>query len=223
MATKTLILRPTSVTCSDESLVTLYPSGTILSNAHLLVGEEVADDDATYITGGLSSNINYHFMFDKPNDLKNITKFSFMVRYKLEASSQNHTVTYKIYLNTDNYTLCTMTDNSTVYSDMNENITDDIKSSIVNTLNNGQNLNFYITQAITGNSAKSKPIRVTQIYIEITYESNEFVIQYLKQNNTWINIGELSIYYKRNYKWNPLNDVLLESYIDKKYLVEVIE
>ena len=177
MATKTLILRPTSITCDNESLVTLYPSGTTLSNAHLLVNEEVTDDDATYITGGLGSNINYHFTFAKPDDFKNVTKFSFTVRHKLEASSQQHSIAYEIYLNANNYTLCTMTENSTVYSDMNENITDDIQNSIVNALNNDQNLNFYITQAVsTGNNKKSKPIRTTQMYIEITYETNEAVI-----------------------------------------------
>lgn len=224
MATKTLMLRPTSITCDDASLVTLYPADTILANAHMLVNEEVADDDATYITGGLGSNIHYHFTFTKPDDLKNIIGFSFLVRHKLEASSQQHSIAYTIYLGSDNHTLCTMTDNTTVYADMNENISDDIKTSIISSLNNSQNINFYITQTVsTGNSNKSKPIRTTQMYIEVIYESNDTVIQYFKQNDKWINIGELSVYYKRNYEWNVLNDLQINSYTNKKYLTEVIE
>ena len=145
MATKTLILRPTSVTSDDASLVTLYPADTALANAHILVNEEIADDDATYITGGLGSNIHYHFTFIKPDDLKNITGFSFVVRYKFEASSTQHNAAYTMYLGSNNYTLCTITANSTTYLDTNESITDDIKNEIINTLNNSQNLNFYIT------------------------------------------------------------------------------
>lgn len=224
MATKTLILRPTNVTCDNESLVTLYPTDTTLSNAHLLVNEEVADDDATYITGGLGSNINYHFTFTKPEDLKNITGFSFVVRHKLEASSSQHSIEYKIYLNTNNYTLCTMTENSTIYSNMSENITDDIKNVIIGILNNAQDLNFYITQAVsTGSSSKSKPIRTTQMYIELTYENNDAILQYFKQNNKWINIGEFAVHYKRNGKWSLLNDLQIDWLTNEQYLIEVIK
>ena len=61
------------------------------------------------------------------------------------------------------------------------------------------------------------------MYVEITYESNDVVLQYFKQDNKWINIGEFSIYCKRNYKWNLVNDLQVDSYVNKKYLIEVIE
>jgi hypothetical protein len=221
MATKTLVLRPISITSDDTSLVTFYPSDTTMDNAHILVNEEVADDDATYITGGLGSGINFHFSFTKPEDLKNITGFSFKVRNKFETSGSNHNVAYKIYIENNNYTLNSLTANSTVYTDMSESIVDDIRNAIISALDSNQNLNFYITQT-SGTNSKSKPIRTTQMYIEITYESNDAVLQYFKQNNEWINIGELNIYYKKNNEWYSLNEVQLESYIDKKYLIEVM-
>ena len=225
MATKTLILRPTSITSENTSLVTLYPSDTTMDNAHILVNEEVADDDATYITGGLGSNVSYHFNFTKPDDLKKITGFSFLIRHKFEASSAQHTITYQLYIGANNYTLKSLagSDNPTVYTDMNENITDEIRNAIISAINDEQNTSFYITQTITGNSSKSKPIRTTQIYIEIIYENNASIIQYLKQNNTWINIGELNLYYKRNAKWSKKNDHELDRFFDKNYVTRGIE
>lgn len=221
MATKTLILRPMSITSDDISLVTFYPSDTTIDNAHILVNEEVADDDATYITGGLGSGINFHFSFTKPEDLKNITGFSFKVRNKFETSGSNHNVTYNMHIENNSYALSSLTTNPTVYTDMSESILDDTRNIIIGILNNNQNLNFYITQT-SGTNNKSKPIRTTQMYIEITYESNDAVLQYFKQNNEWVNIGELNIYYKENNEWSSLNEVQLESYISKKYLIEVI-
>jgi hypothetical protein len=224
MATKTLILRPASITCDNESLVTLYPADTTMANAHILVNEESSDEDATYITGGLGSNISYHFVFTKPENLKNITGFSFTVRHKLEANSSQHSISYNMYLGSDNYTLCTMTENPTTYVDMIDTITDDIKSTIVGTLDDANSVNFYITQAVaTGNSNKSKPIRTTQMYIEITYETNDIVLQYFKQGDAWISLGEFSMYYKRNHRWDLLNDSQLDSHINKNYLIEVIK
>lgn len=224
MATKTIILRPTSITCDNESLVTLYPSSVTMANAHTLVNEEVADDDATYITGGLGSNINYHFNISKPDDLKSITGFSFIVRHKMEASSILHSIAYKMYLGTDNFTLNTFTTNELTYLNMNDSVTNDVKDAIISLMNDTSDFNFYITQAVSTGTSKSKPIRTTQIYIEITYESNDAVVQYLKQNDTWVNIGELAIYYKQNYKWGAINDIQVSSlFADKYYLSEVIE
>ena len=221
MATKTLILRPTSVTSDDDSLVTLYPSGTSMTSAHMLVGEETADEDATYITGGLGSNIHFHFTFSKPSDLKNIIGFSFTVRNKYEASSSNHNISYNLYINSNSYTLCSLTGNPTIYTDMSSSITSEIQNEIIGLLNNGD-LEFFVTQA-AGTGSKGKPIRTTQMYIIITYESNDAVLQYFKQNDQWTNIGELTIYYKNSDEWTLLNDAQIELYInDEKYLIEVI-
>lgn len=224
MATKTLILRPISITSDNTSLITLYPSGTTIDNAHILVNEEVADDDATYVTGGLGSNVNYHFNFTKPSDFKKATGFSFLIRHKFEASSSQHTVTYQLYIGADNYTLISLagSDNPTIYTNMNENITDEIRNAIISAINGEQNTSFYITQTITG-SSKSKPIRTTQIYIEIIYEDNASIIQYFKQNGKWINIGDLNIHYKKNSQWKALNELQIDPYIEKKYVIEVIE
>lgn len=161
MAIETLILRPVSITCDNESLVTLYPADTTISEAHILVNEEAMDDDATYITGGLGSNIHFHFNLTKPyGNEYNITNFSFKVRHKFDTSSSGHTVTYQMNIESDNYTLNTLSENPTVYTDMSDRITDDTRSTIINKLNSSQNLDFYITQTVTGGN-KAKPIRVT--------------------------------------------------------------
>ena len=223
MATKTIILRPTSVTCDDETLVTLYPTDTLMSNAHILVNETTADDDATYITNGLGSNIHYHFSYTKPDDLKNVSKFSFKVRYKAEGTESG--TTYTICFASNNYNIGSSTGgSSTEYTDVSESITTDISDSIIAEFNNvSSTCNFYITQATATGNNKSKPIRTTQIYVEITYEDNNAAISYFKQDGNWVNIGVLTMYYKRNNKWRKLNDADLESYTNTNYITEVLE
>ena len=227
MASKTLILRPISLTSDDESKVTFYPSNTTIANAHMLVNEETADDDATYITSDLGSNVNYHFVFDKPSDFKNIIGISILIRYKFEASSSMHSLTYTVNLSTESFAITnTTTPTSTIYADQIENFTDDLQSAIVTELNNTQSLSFYITQALsTTQSSKSKPVRTTQMYIEVTYENNSSVLQYFKQDTKWVNIGELAMYYRSRDSWDLLTDLQIDAYIDpdKKYLIEVID
>ena len=227
MATKTLILRPVSVTCDDTSLVTLYPTSTALSEAHLLVNEETADDDATYITSGLGSNVNYHFVFDKPSDFKNIIGISILIRYKFESTSTMHSLTYTVNLDTESFAITnTATQTSTAYVDQIESFADDLQSMIAAELNSTQSLSFYITQALsTTQSNKSKPVRTTQMYIEVTYESSDPILQYFKQANKWISLGELALYYRSSDSWDLLTDLQIDEYVDanKKYLIEVID
>lgn len=223
MATKTLILRPTSITSSDESKVTLYPSDTTMANAHMLVNEETADDDATYIIGGLGSTINYHFSFTMPSDLKNILGFSFVVRHKMDASSSNHSVQYRMALGSGEYLLGTLTTNPTAYDDMFSALDEDTTDEIISSLSGTTTSNFYVEQIVATGNNKSKPIRTTQMYIEITYENNTSTIQYVKQNGIWVNIGELNFYYKRNGSWRKRNDNELDQFLDKNYAMGVIE
>lgn len=203
MAIKTLILRPVSITATDESLVTLYPTDTAMANAHTLVGEETADDDATYITGGLGGVINYYFSFTKPEDLKEVTGFSFKVRYMTESGSS--TVDFQLYLSSYNYTLCSSTNSITAYTDASSAFTSDDMNAIVGKFNSTtSNLDFYVTQTVaTGN--KLKPTRVTQMYIEVTYQDNAGNIVYLKQNDEWIKLNEPILYRRYNNKWSLLD------------------
>lgn len=223
MATKTIILRPTSITSNDESLVTLYPTDTMMSNAHMLVNEEIADDDATYITSGLGSRIQYRFTYTRPDDLNNISGFSFTVRHKSEGSDSG--TTYTLYLTSNNYVICsTSSGNSAAYSNTSDNITDDIRNSIITEFDNVESsLNFYITQSTATGSSKNKPIRTTQIYVELTYVDNNAVVSYFKQNGTWVKLDNFIMYYKRNHQWTLLNDLQLDLYSNKNYLSEVIE
>lgn len=223
MATKTIILRPTSVTSDNETLVTLYPTDTAMANAHILVSEEVADEDATYITSGLGSNVYYHFACAKPEDLKAVTGFSFKIRYRTEGTTSG--TTYELNILSSTYSIAsTGTTNNTAYVDVVDNLTDDIKSAIITDFNNGSSTwDFNIGQITAKGQSKHKPIRTTQIYIEITYEDNQEVVSYFKQDGTWLPLGGFIMYYKRNDKWNPINDSDLANYSNKKYLLEVIE
>lgn len=221
MATKTLILRPISVTSTDESLVTLYPTDTTMANAHTLVNEEVADDDATYITGGLGGSINYHFSFTKPDDLENITDFSFKVRQRLEASSTASSTSYQIYLTSGNYTLCTFSEDATAYTDLSSSLATDNMNSILGEFNNATSkLDFYITQTVAS-ANKAKPTRTTQLYIEITYQNSVKDAVYLKQNNEWVKLNNAMLYRRYNHSWSLLDYSILEK--NNEYLIKEVE
>lgn len=219
MAVKTVILRPISVTTSNESLVSFYPSDTTLPNAHLLVNEEVADDDSTYIVGGLGGNVNYHFSFTKPNNLKDVADFSFIVRSRVESGTGDST-SYSLHLQSNKYSLLTVSNNSTSYVDSSDATSTDIKTSIVADLNaTTSNLEFYISQDVATGTNKSKPTRVTQIYVIITYNDNNDDVFYMKKGGSWIKLGN-TILWKYNNTWSSLNLGLIANN-SKFYVKEV--
>ena len=227
MATKTLILRPTSVTSNDETLVTLYPISTTMAEAHVLVSEATADDDSTYIVSKLGSVVHYHFAFTKPADFKNASNFNFNVRYKSEGGATTGTA-YTLNFGTDSgYSIgSTGTTNQASYIDIAGTITTTDAEAIIAKFNDtSSDLTFYITQSTATGASKNKPIRTTQIYVEISYEdiSSQEALSYFKSNGEWINLGVYNAYYKKNNKWTSLKASDLDPYSSKKYKIEVIE
>lgn len=89
MATKTLILRPTSITVEDEALISFYPAETPIDKAHLLVNEEVSDDDSTCIIISPGGTVYYHFDYIIPSNLANVTNFTLIHKGRAEVSSSS--------------------------------------------------------------------------------------------------------------------------------------
>ena len=92
MATKTMILRPTSVSSPDTSLISFVPSSVDINSAHSLINESISDDDSGCIICSAGSKINSYFNYSRPRDMINITGVSIKIRCKLESSQTNKTL-----------------------------------------------------------------------------------------------------------------------------------
>lgn len=205
MATKTLILRPTSnSTSSNIRNYTLYPSDTATANIYLLLSEEKADDDATYIStsGTLALDGVY---FTVPTEYTNITPIAIrlFVRTKTISSAKaaspslridgveglsTNTLDY-IVINYDAYET-----NSTEISEI---------DAVWNALVTGD---FFLalgasnTNSSGGKSTSTFEVRYTQIYIEADYEEGpDFPIAYVKNDSEWVQAE--AIYHKENGEW----------------------
>ena len=230
MATKTLILRPHIVNFEDETLITLYPSGTSITNASILVDDEVADDDSTYILGSKGSVIYYSFRDWIPEDLGAITDFKIYSRCKAEvAGTSNQSNPFSFVYNgdgTDGTRIAYLSqylgkDTEYVTKTFDESINDEtLLSHLYNMIISSYiSFDIMISQNIDTDS-KSNPIRITQVYIEITYETKKtFKPIYLKSNNIWTPI-QGTIYQKTNGVWTETTPETLQN--NTKYLINNI-
>ena len=198
MATKTLILRPVKVTCDEESLLTFVPDTTTLDSAHLLINEEIADDDATYIECKTPVNIMYHFSYVKPADMKQIIGFNFYTRDA--AILTGPTCSYTLFLNSD-YVLSSIKHaNNEKYEVRTVSFSETDESNIFKELNSS--IDFHVTQATTSSGSKAMTINVTQVYVEIIYEPADII--YIKSNDIWDAKLYIEVYSKNNVEWVKL-------------------
>ncbi len=230
MATKTLILRPIRVGASDESLMTLYPSDTTISNAHLLVNEEVADDDATYVSiTGAGTKAYYYFQYNKPEELISITDVAIKTRDKLESGSNAGVGSFAI----NNTTYGVITTGSVSTSEYNElALVASNSDSFLEAWNNAtSDTTIEVGRSVHTNSSKASPIRTTQVYIEITYEASEPIepdpeptinnVILTKKNGLWTTINYISVYCKNSNSWVLSDDYILQN--NQKYTIKEVE
>jgi hypothetical protein len=225
MATKKLILRPIASTCPKESLVTLCPNDTTIDNAYKLINESTADNDSTYVTYAARGNMYWYFNYTKPEDLISVSEVNIKVTCKAESvPPQGSSVTMqgKIYHNNSlTLTPAAIAVKTTEYTELIHSWPSTDHLTFFNP-DNFSPIEFYISQAIgTGN--KIVPIRVTQTYIEIVYESSEENSEtiYLKQNNVWDIINSQSIYLKSNNNWILSDSSILQN--NTNYIIKEVD
>lgn len=223
MATKTLILRPVKVTCDDESLVTPTPNDTTIDNWHLLVNEEVRDDNSTYLLCKSPSNVSYHFNYIKPIDMQNIVGFNLHIVDKCN-NAVTTTFSYTLFL-VNNYVLPNFSrDTNTSWATEDKIITANQSDStnIFNELNSVSD--FYVTQGLSSGNMGNKvgEVLVTQVYIEIIYESVDII--YFKSNDIWMRNLCPGVYSKNNVEWVKLKSSA-ESFFDNssKYRIKEVD
>lgn len=211
MATKTLILRPTSTLIPSSNNIknyTPFPSDTSAENMYMLVTEEIADDDATYISTKMtlpSGGIN----FTVPGEYTNITPkmIRLFTRVKTESATGITSSPYLLLsghedLSVESYEYTV--DNYDVYETyLTEILEVDMEALWTNLVNGnfGILLGVSNTTASGSKSANSVEVRYTQMYIEIDYDDGipDGPIAYIKKGTNWVQTD--AIYIKQNGSW----------------------
>ena len=215
MATETLILRPTSGMVIES--VSRFPEDTATDDTWLLVSEEVADDDATYVCPVLISALNLNFLIPLDYKILMPDAIKIVVRARIEDGSIATTLA-------GNYaTSITYSDDGSSYEFGRSNI-DNIPLSeeyqtilyevpydniqpfweMLGVSYNGGGVNTtHIGITSTGDDGKTGTMRVTQVYLEIDFEVEDPPTGiFIKRNGAYIEASQ--IYQKINGSWTEI-------------------
>lgn len=194
----TLTLRPTS----DDICTLSCSSG---SSRYLLINEEVADDDATYIYTSVSSTSStgtgaiVTLGGTLPSGKFKVTGAKIYIRAR---ATNNGTSSVAVKLATDsNESSFSVTTSYETYSDTNVGATYIGKTYTSSSFPSS----IYLNISATGNKSSSKDssfdIRITQVYLELTYEAagNTGLGIHIKVAGVWKE--SQSAYKKVNGEW----------------------
>ena len=201
-----LILRPTS----DISLGHTCSSG---SSGYAMLDEEIADDGSTYIQQTINSRSSssktssFKFTMAMPVSKLKITAIKAYVcaTSTSSSSSDSYSLDYTVSINgkTSSSQSMSLSDSYSVKSVSLSTSTFNLSDVEINNLNN---LNFQMSITTSGYRDKNKfYIRITQIYLEITYE--EIITQklYLKVNGVYQPVQK--VYKKINNQYVLQDDI----------------
>lgn len=202
----TLILRPTS----DISLDHTCSSG---SSGYAMLSEETADDNSTYIQQTISSGStssktsSFKFTTVMPVSKLKITAIKAYVRATSTSSSSydDYSLNYTVSINGKTSSSQSMSLSSSYSTNSVSLSTSTFNLNDVE-INNLNNLNFQMSITTSGYRDKDKfYIRITQIYLEITYE--EIITQklYLKVNGVYQPVQ--NVYKKINNQYVLQDDI----------------
>lgn len=192
----TLILRPTS----DISLGHTCSSG---SSGYAMLSEETADDNSTYIQQTIDSESSssktssFKFTMAMPVSKLKITAIKAYIRATSTSSSSrdSYNLNYTVSINGKTSSSQSMSLSNSYSTNSVSLSTSTFNLSDVE-INNLNNLNFQMSITTSGYRNKDTfYIRITQIYLEITYE--EIITQklYLKVNGVYQPVQNV---YKKN-------------------------
>ena len=189
MAIKTLILRP--ITGSYDSPAT-YPDSVATEERYLLVSEEVADDDATYISINTTA-INAVTMFSVPSGYQSLIPQSMrlVVRARAASTATTGLVVQRTHMSLDASSTSNVELASFAITSEYAMYTTTIESSIIegvwNALYTDNASNYFILKS-KASSGKNTALRVTQVYLEVDFEveDTEATGIYVRNNGSFI-------------------------------------
>lgn len=213
MATKTLILRPTG---SNFGATTFYPEGDS-TTAYLLVSEELADEDSTYVLTE-STLPRGGFTFTLPDIPTVPIAIRIIVRACTSINDSTMTLSYPTAgLNEDvQMGYSDKISLSTTYEDYSYSIPNEDIPLFWYAINNRDCTSGHVTTSCGANSTDSKAsknAKITQLYLEIDYEDEkETCIEniYLKKNSAWLELS-CEIYQKQEGIWLKTNSTVFKN------------
>lgn len=208
MATGTIILRPSA----DKTVDHIKSSGSL---GWSLIADVTPDDDSTYIYQTLSStsdtSIGSIFILTGtiPIEKINITNVKLYIRARIGTNGETGSCIGYFAVNSENggnSSNAVVSNPSLSTSYVTSNNT---SSTLVTQLNEYINTNNSfptVSVKVTSNGAKKSGknasdgyIRITQVYMEVDYETIETSKIYLKENNAWKEYSK--VYIKENNNW----------------------
>lgn len=211
MAVQTIILRPTGVNTQrsqniDSNNQPRFPAETSDENLHLLVNEEIPDDDTTYLKSKVVGSFLYFYF---PVELlENIKPLDIRVVARQKVDDINGGTILTLYgtdsegnsVNGGASILCGNVDVYETHAQSVSNL-EILKSS---TLKADQ---FILSWNLGDTTEKAGTVWLTQIYIEVDYddeagggEPEETAVLYLKKSGAWEGISG-KVYNKVNGAW----------------------
>lgn len=223
MATETIILRPTGSRVVMGT-PTSYPSDVNNSDLWQLVSEETPDDDATYYLIIKSIPV-VSCMFTIPDAYRNRIPTSIKLYHRIGGDA----VDVSIYISiaseegSSDYDLRECISTHTTTSDYatycSEVASDKIELFYDSLLNNEAPSPRYghVTESYSngGDSKTTSTVKLTQVYMELTYESddpgtNDSEEIYIKSNGTWTLMSG-TIYQKQAGLWTQVDSSVLQN------------
>lgn len=224
MASETLILRPVSVG-TIMGTPSRYPSDTSDANLHILVSEETADDDSTYIA--MPSML--YFNFTLPDEYIDKTPYSIGIYFRAANKSTDATINTTVYITIPDsesetgYASAVLADNielTSSYQTFRQEISTEYISHFYSVLTDKDSIaNFagarghVLFDCTDTSNTKSSDTRLTQIYLELIYNDSETThtdIIYVKQNGNWVAIDS-TFYQKQNGAWVLTDSSVLQN------------
>ena len=197
----TFILRPSS----EPSRAHSCSSG---SNGYALISESTADDDSTYIyqdvtgTSDATKASTFNLSGTLPSGSFKVTGATLYVRAR-STGSGSYSGTYKLSIDSSNSNMSLGTSYQT---SSNTGAAASLKN---NTYTSSDFPSLSVGVTTVGKKSQSKDdnyqIRITQVYLEVTYEPVETNALYIKQNGSWVKYSQA--YKKVNGAWVLQSDL----------------
>lgn len=229
MATE--ILRPVKGKGQTANFIYYPDNSTVVSNVndtYLLVNETNADDDASYVQLNTGSLGAFDAQFDSENlraDYSRIVNCRLAVRVKGDPSLDKLDVTLMGYSSSgtpqDVYAETIVLETSeweTVFLNVDSStVNDAITLTLKYQPQNPLIIFKLLSSSVNGSSKNSSTLKITQVYLEITYVDETTETVYLKENGSWTPVPCV-IYQKQNGAWVETTTAVLEN--GDKYVIQ---
>ena len=203
MATE--IMRPYDVVSSGS--VVCIPE---VDDKASLINDVVPDDDSTYINitqTGITNCFDFKVASDKlKSEYQNVTKAVVVMRIK--NSDLNYFIAYRQFTGSINYvdtkiesTIINQWETVAVQLDL------EIFKNCVAAGEDGVRVIIFKNGSSSGKSTCD--VKISQIYLEVTYAEDETETIYIKQDNTWV-ATPCTIYKKQNDEWTLVDSSVFE-------------